>query len=62
MFGIKGLSWVRFAFTLLNQTTILAIILTTNIGNEGEIGLILNFTAAYVVSDLDDIMYYAINK
>lgn len=46
----------------MNHFIIIAIIYTTNIAHEGAFGLILNFTAAYIISELDDIMYIAIDK
>lgn len=50
------------ALAVINHAVILAIIYTTNLAHEGVVGLILNFTAAYILSELDDIMYLAMDR
>ncbi len=53
---------LRIIIKVTNHVLILCIINTTNIAQEGIIGLILNFTSAYILSDLDKVLYYAIDK
>ena len=55
----KGLLFVfgvlfRNGFVILNQVVVFYVILTTNIGADKGIGLILNYTAAAIVVEIDD--------
>ena len=54
---------LKFAFVVLrsvcvimNEYVVAAIINTSNIGENGGVGLISSFTAAIIVCELDDLM------
>lgn len=45
---------VRYATVLMNATIVFVLIVTTNLGRDQGIGLILNFAAAVIVVEFDD--------
>jgi hypothetical protein len=50
------MSYVRAFFISLNEFVIFKIAISTNIGEDRGIGLIVNFGAALIICELDDIV------
>lgn len=48
--------YVRGIFVALNEFVIFKIVICTNIGEDRGIGLIVNFAAALIICELDDII------
>jgi hypothetical protein len=48
--------FLRIFVIILNEFVIFKIVLATNIGEDGSIGLIVNFGAALIICELDDIV------
>ena len=46
----------RFFFIILNELIVFAVLLSTNVGEEKSLGLVVNFSAAIIVCELDDIV------
>jgi enhancing lycopene biosynthesis protein 2 len=53
---LAGISYIRAAFVILNEFVIFKIAISTNIGEDRAIGLIVNFGAALIICELDDIV------
>jgi hypothetical protein len=49
-------SYIRAFFVALNEFIIFKIAISTNIGEDRAIGLIVNFGAALIICELDDIV------
>ena len=49
------LCYLRAAFVILNEFVIFMVAISTNIGEDRGIGLIVNFGAALIICELDDI-------
>ena len=47
---------IRLVFILLNELVIFAVVVCTNIGEDRAMGLIVNFSAAIIICELDDII------
>jgi hypothetical protein len=56
--GKAGLFYcfIRLAFILLNELVVFAIVVTINIGEDRAIGIIVDFSAAIILCELDDII------
>jgi hypothetical protein len=48
--------YLRAALVMLNEYVIFMVAITTNIGEDRGIGLIVNFGAALIICELDDIV------
>jgi hypothetical protein len=48
--------YIRLIFIVVNEMVVISIINTTNLEEDGGLGLITNFTAAIIVCELDDLM------
>ncbi len=48
--------YLRALFITLNEIVMFAITCCTNIGENGVIGLVVNFSAAVIICELDDIV------
>jgi hypothetical protein len=49
--------YFRFFVIVINEFVIFRIILSTNLGEQGGLGLIINFSSAMLVSQFDDFLY-----
>ncbi len=49
--------YFRFFVVALNEFVIFRIIITTNLGEQGGLGLIINFSSALLISQFDDCLY-----
>ncbi len=54
--GFNSLLFFRSVFITLNEIVMFAITCCTNIAEDGIIGLIVNFSAALIICELDDIV------
>ena len=54
--GGFGYCIVRIIIILYNEFVIFAIVVCTNIGEDRAIGIIVNFSAALIICELDDII------
>ena len=48
--------WLKFILIVTNEFIVLVVILTSNLGEIAGIGVIMNFSAALIVSQVDDFM------
>jgi hypothetical protein len=58
-FGDAGsffLIYLRATFVIVNEVLMFAIVFCCNIGEERGIGLVVNFSAALIISELDDLI------
>ena len=58
-FGDKpkvGIIYLRVLFVFLNEIVMFTIVICCNIGEERGIGLIVNFSAALIICELDDLI------
>jgi hypothetical protein len=49
-------AYIRTVFVVLNEYVIFKVAISTNIGEDRGIGLIVNFGAALIICELDDIV------
>jgi hypothetical protein len=47
----------RLVNVVLNESVIFWIILSTDLGDQGGLGLIINFSSAMLICELDDILF-----
>jgi hypothetical protein len=52
--NLRSLTFLRIFFTLVNEAIIFAVIFCTNLGENGLLDLIVNFSAASIISELDN--------
>jgi hypothetical protein len=57
--GFQIFCYIRSAFITLNEIVMLAVVLCVNIGEDRGIGLVVNFSAALIICELDDIIMSA---
>jgi hypothetical protein len=48
--------YLRGFFIVVNELVMLAITCCTNIGEDRAIGLVVNFSAAFIICEMDDII------
>lgn len=53
---IAFLCYLRAAFITINELVLFAVTFTTNIGEDRILGLVVNFSSALIICELDDIV------
>jgi hypothetical protein len=49
--------YIRLVNTIFNECVIFWIIVSTDLGDQGGLGLIINFSSAMLICELDDILF-----